>query len=102
MVVALGTLWPPALKDAFLAEWHPWLQSELQREQNQTTPRVPLYHYTGKDAAEGILRTERLWCFSHLHQSDKTEFSYSLRIARDIIRQVGGSAEWFQHIFVCI
>jgi hypothetical protein len=53
----------------------------LLREESLVTPVKPLFHYTGEASLEGILKNEHLWCFSHLHQSDKEEFSYSRDIA---------------------
>jgi len=95
--------WPPELEAAFSSRWNEWLQSELQKQQGHTTPTAPLYHYTGRDAAEGILRNERLWCFSHLHQTDRTEFSYSLGVAREIIKKICRSEDWFKKNFaVCL
>ena len=99
MVTAFEPSWPPDLKERFLSEWNSWLRPELKRAENQATPTKSLYHYTGRDAAEGILRNERLWCFSHLHQSDTTEFSYSLSIAREEITRIGKSKDWFRHNF---
>lgn len=99
MVATLTQSWPLSLKESFLYEWNNRLQPELKKAESQATPTKPLYHYTDQGAAEGILRNERLWCFSHLQQSDKTEFSYSLSIAREVIERVGRSTDWFRHNF---
>jgi len=82
----------PSLPQELLAapiEFDAWSQEQLLVEQNESTPTMPLYHYTGEEALKGILSTERLWCFSHLHQSDRTEFEYSLAIARRVIKALG-------------
>jgi hypothetical protein len=80
---------PPELQAA-TREFVEWSQARLSVEQNESTPSEPLFHYTGEDALRGILGTQRIWCFSHLHQRDRTEFAYSLSIARRGIKQVGG------------
>jgi len=81
---------PPELAAA-LIEFDTWSKAQLLVEQNESTPTEPLYHYTGYESLRGILSRERVWCLSHLHQSDPTEFSYSLEIARRIITELGNS-----------
>jgi hypothetical protein len=80
-------------------EFVAWSQEQLLAEQDESTPKEPLYHYTGEAALKGILSNERIWCFSHLHQRDRTEFEYSLAIARRIIEEVGRSEDFFVHHF---
>jgi hypothetical protein len=63
------------------------MQGELLADQTRSTPRNPLYHYTGEAALRGILEHRKLWCFSHSQQSDDTEVMYSLEIARRLIRE---------------
>jgi hypothetical protein len=75
---------PPALAAA-LIEFDGWSKAELLVEQGKSTPSEPLYHYTNEDSLRGILSAQRIWCFSHLHQSDREEFSYSLKLARRVI-----------------
>src|SRR5712691_2732193 len=79
---------PPELQEAPRL-FQVWSQERLLIEQDESTPRTPLYHYTGEAAMQGILRHQKLWCFSHLDQSDPTEFEYSLGHARETIRAVG-------------
>jgi hypothetical protein len=71
---------PPQLRVA-LREFGAWSDAQLLREESLITPVDPLFHYTGEASLEGILKNEHLWCFSHLHQTDKEEFSYSRGIA---------------------
>ena len=68
----------------------------LHTEQHESTPSEPLYHYTNEIALRGILTNQHVWCFSHLHQRDETEFAYSLEIAREVIRTVGWSDDGFR------
>jgi len=82
-----------------LQEFVDWSQAQLLVEQNESTPSEPLYHYTGEEALRGILATQQLWCFRHLHQRDLTEFAYSLAIARCVIKQVGQTKDSFAHHF---
>ena len=89
---------PPELAAA-AHEFVAWSQEQLLAEQDVSTPKAPLYHYTGEAALKGILTNERIWCFSHLHQRDKTEFAYSLAIARQQIKEIGRSANFFVHHF---
>jgi hypothetical protein len=89
---------PPELAAA-AGEFVAWSQEQLLAEQDETTPEEPLYHYTGEAALKGILSNERIWCFSHLHQRDQTEFAYSLAIARRIIKEIGRSEDFFTHHF---
>ena len=77
---------PPQLTEA-PREFAKWANGELLSEQRNSTPSAPLYHYTGEESLRGILQGQKLWCFSHLHQSDPTEFQYSLAIARRIIKE---------------
>lgn len=93
---------PPQLMAA-VEKFDAWSKKELLEEQGAATPIEPLYHYTGEEALVGILRHEKLWCFSHLHQSDPKEFEYSLAGALDIIRQVGRSGDfWTRHFCGCL
>ena len=72
-------------------------------QQNESTPTKPLYHYTGEQALNGILAEQRIWCFSHLHQRDRTEFEYSLAIARRVITKLGGNEDFFiKHFCGCL
>ena len=93
---------PPELAAA-LIELNAWSRSQLLIEQDASTPTQPLYHYTGGDSLRGILSRQRIWCFSHLHQSDPTEFEYSLAIARQVIREVGNRDDFFtRHFCACL
>jgi hypothetical protein len=80
-------------------EFIAWSQGQLLVEQVESTPTEPLYHYTGEVALKGILNNQHLWCFGHLHQRDRTEFAYSLGIARRVIREVGLSEDFFRRHF---
>src|SRR3954452_10322625 len=93
---------PPQLMAA-IEKFDAWSKKQLLLEQSAATPMEPLYHYTGEEALVGILRHEKLWCFSHLHQSDPKEFGYSLAGALDVIRQVGKSDDfWVRHFCGCL
>lgn len=93
---------PPQLMAA-VEKFDAWSKKQLLVEQNAATPTVSLYHYTSEEALVGILRHEKLWCFSHLHQSDPKEFEYSLAGALDVIRQVGKSEDfWTRHFCGCL
>jgi hypothetical protein len=93
---------PPELAAA-AQEFVAWSQEQLLVEQVESTPTEPLYHYTGEVALKGIISNQQLWCFSHLHQRDKTEFAYSLGIARRVIREVGLSDDFFtRHFCGCL
>lgn len=89
---------PPELQAA-LDEFVDWSQAQLLIEQAASTPTEPLYHYTGEQALRGILGRQQIWCFSHLHQRDRTEFGYSLGIARRVIKEVGQSGDFYTHHF---
>jgi hypothetical protein len=89
---------PPELRAAPL-EFGAWSQTQLLNDQRKSTPTKPLYHYTDMDALKGILGTERLWCFSHLHQTDREEFAYSLRVARRVIKAIGRTKDEVTHHF---
>ena len=80
---------PEPLKSAF-AEFEAWIQSELLADQARSVPESPLYHYTDQTALYGILEKQQLWCFLHSEQSDPTEVSYSMEIARRVIREEAG------------
>ena len=62
------------------------MQAELLADQTRSTPKAPLFHYTGEAALRGILEHRRPWCFSHSQQSDDTEVRYSFEIALRVIR----------------
>jgi hypothetical protein len=80
-------------------EFEAWSRERLLIEQRESTPTNPLYHYTDEAALRGILRTQRLWCFSHEHQKDDTEFEYALDVARKVLRSVLSETEFFTHHF---
>jgi hypothetical protein len=93
---------PPELATA-LIEFDAWSKSKLLLEQNESTPSQPIYHYTGDVSLSGILSRQRIWCFSLLHQSDPTEFEYSLAIARRVILEIGNSNDFFtKHFCACL
>jgi hypothetical protein len=75
---------PPALQAAF-TELDDWALGQLAEDTARSTPKRPLYHYTGEAAFKGILETQTIWSFRHDQQSDPKEFSYSLRIAQSVI-----------------
>jgi len=80
-----------------------WSQTVLSRDEAEATPDGALYHYTNEAGLKGILRSERLWCFSHLHQTDRSEFAYSLDVAREVLQEVGRSEDWFEkHFALCL
>jgi hypothetical protein len=89
---------PPALLEA-PKQFTRWAQEQLLIEQNLSTPTVSLYHYTGEPSFRGILENEHFWCFSHQQQRDPNEFEYSLRMAREVIQEVGKSSDFFTHHF---
>ena len=80
---------PKPLKSAF-GELEAWIKSELLADQARSVPAFPLYHYTDQTALRGILEKQQLWCFLHSQQSDPTEVSYSMEIARRVIREEAG------------
>jgi hypothetical protein len=80
-------------------EFIKWSRTQLLAEQQASTPTEPLYHYTDETALRGILAKQRTWCFSHEQQTDKTEFEYALAKARDVIREVGQSDDFFTRSF---
>lgn len=93
---------PSTLWEAPDAIWS-WSQSVLSQDEAETTPDGALYHYTKEVGLKGILSSERLWCFSHLHQTDRSEFAYSLDIAREVLQEVGRSDDWFEkHFSLCL
>jgi hypothetical protein len=93
----------PPESQAASREFDAWSQAQLLKEQDASTPRTPLYHYTGEDALKGILAHEKLWCFGHQHQRDRKEFEYSLKIARRVIKKVGNCDDRpTQHFYACL
>jgi len=93
---------PPELQVA-PHEFDAWSQAQLLKEQDASTPNAPLYHYTDEEALKGILAQEKLWCFGHQHQKDRTEFEYSLQIARRVIEEVGNSTDApTKHFCACL
>ena len=80
-----------------------WSDGQLLREQDDVTPTKPFFHYTGRDALEGILTNRHLWCFSHAQQDDREEFQYSLGIARVELERVATDGEEFGKEFaICV
>jgi hypothetical protein len=57
---------PPELRAA-MEDFEAWSQAQLLKEQKESTPTAPLYHYTDETALRGILTNRHIWCFSHLH-----------------------------------
>ncbi len=89
---------PPELRAA-LDEFDAWSRERLLIEQEESTPSEPLYHYTDETALTGILTKKEVWCFRHLHQRDRTEFEYSLEVAREVIRSVGWTDDFVKRRF---
>lgn len=93
----------PKELEAAPSEFVEWSQSQLAQEQVASTPKTPLYHYTGEDAFKGILQNEKFWCFSHEHQQDPNEFSFSLCVARRVLQELRDSTSGCEHhIYACI
>jgi hypothetical protein len=63
------------------------MQRELRADEARSTPKNPLYHYTGEAALRGIIGEQKLWCFIHNTQRDQEEVQYSLDIARKVIQE---------------
>ena len=91
-------LLPEALQGA-PKEFDEWSRLQLLGDQNATTPNFPLFHYTDEAGIRGILSSSKLWCFSHLHQTDRAEFAYSLDIAREVIQELSRSDDRVTHFF---
>jgi len=91
-------LLPEALQGA-PKELDEWSRLQLLADQNATTPNFPLFHYTNEAGIRGILSSSKLWCFSHLHQTDRTEFAYSLDIAKEVIQEISRSDDRVTHFF---
>jgi hypothetical protein len=84
-------------------EFDSWSRERLLVEQRESTPTGPLYHYTRDASLRAILGGQQLRHFSHLHQSDKTEFEYALAIARRVIQDIGASDDFFtRHFCACL
>ncbi len=77
---------PEPLKSAFI-EFEASIQGKLPADQVSSVPECPFYHYTDQTALYGILEKHQLWCFLHSDQSDPSEVSYSMEIARRVIRE---------------
>jgi hypothetical protein len=93
---------PPSLEVA-LQQFGEWSDAQLLREQDGVTPTTPLFHYTGRDALEGILKNRHLWCFSHAQQDDREEFQYSLGIALVELERIATHSEEFGKEFaICV
>ncbi len=93
---------PPKLLAA-VTEFTAWSQAQLLVEQSASTPTEPLYHYTREPSLRGILGGQKMWCFSHQHQSDPTEFEYALAVARQVIQEIGQSDDFFtKHFTACL
>jgi Protein of unknown function (DUF2971) len=90
--------WPPELMQA-RREYRNWSPQQLLIEQRESTPTEPLFHYTDEAGLRGILTTQQFWTFSHLHQTDPSEFEYALGIARRVLTEIGQSKEFFTHFF---
>jgi hypothetical protein len=89
----------PQELQAATQEFVEWTQKQLLVEQTESTPVEPLYHYTDVKALRSILAKQQVWCFSHLHQRDRTEFAYSLAIARRVIKEIAKTDDFFSHHF---
>jgi hypothetical protein len=83
----------PGPLEVALRTFGKWSDDQLQREQAAVTPRVPLFHYTGREALKGILENQYLWCFSHDQQDDVDEFRYSLAVAGKELQRVATYGE---------
>jgi len=60
----------------------------------EITPQVPkLYHYTSQAGLLGIVNHKQLW-FTNIHyMNDSTEYSYSLQVIMDVIKDLYGFGE---------
>jgi hypothetical protein len=87
---------PPPLVAA-PREFVAWSREQLLREQAESTPTVPLYHYTDETALRSILRLQKFWCFSHEQQTDPQEFEYALEVALRVLTEVSRSDDFFVH-----
>jgi hypothetical protein len=91
---AAETELPPPL-DAAPREFITWSREQLLREQAESTPTVPLYHYTDETALRSILKLQKFWCFSHEQQTDPQEFEYALEVARRELTEASRSDDFF-------
>jgi hypothetical protein len=76
-----------------------WSRERMLIEQKESTPAGPLYHFTREQGLRGILTGQRPWFFSHLQQSDRREFEYALRVARNVLREVGQTEDFLTRGF---
>lgn len=93
----------PLSLEVALQQFGDWSDEQLLRKQKDVTPTTPLFHYTGRDALEGILTSRHLWSFSYGQQDDEEEFQYSLGIARVELERVATDGEEFGKEFaICV
>jgi hypothetical protein len=93
----------PAPLEEALKQFGAWSDAQLLAEQNDITPTVPLFHYTGREALLGILENQHLWCFSHDQQDDVDEFEYSQAIAiRELSGRTALSDQFAREFCVCV
>jgi hypothetical protein len=93
----------PAALEVALQRFGEWSDAQLKREQDDVTPKKPLYHYTGWDGLEGILKNRHLRFFSHDQQDDTEEFEYSLALALAEIDRIAKHGDEFAKEFaICV
>jgi Protein of unknown function (DUF2971) len=77
---------PPQLQDA-LNKYRAWEKEQLDREQAESKPTAPLYHYTDARGLRGIFESQTIWFTDYRHLNDPSELLHGLKFARDIARQ---------------
>lgn len=93
----------PAPLEEALKKFGAWSDAQLLAEQDDITPTVPLFHYTGREALLGILENGQLWCFSHDQQDDVDEFRYSQAIAiRELSSKAALAGQFAKEFCICV
>jgi len=61
----------------------------LKKVAANATVVAPLYHYTNCCGLKGIIEKQELWFTHYKHLNDKTELTFGIEIANDILTEIG-------------
>ena len=90
---------PAVLQDA-IDKFKRRVAEHLQAEQDKTTIKAPLYHYTDGRGLKGIIESGQIWFTDYRHLNDPSELVHGIDMAHDVARMLATGADGRVQMFL--
>lgn len=83
---------PPRLQK-YIKRYDDWQKKHIEVEQDVSTVKEPLYHYTDGHGLRGILETGQIWFTDYRHLNDPSELTYGIRVAHKLANEIAAGSD---------